>query len=358
MLQHFVRQRGLSMIRLRVLASVSILAISTLCLGQDPGVMIGPYGVPRMVLDDTGTWEVPIKVFADAKEEVFIPDVTGPSWAAWHVHRFDAHGFTYFLDVYTYYFKNRRTAQELIYVDTRHPTYIISQSAVKRSRHYLTRGSPDARAIARITALVKDEATQQPNERADIRNYIQQDEQMSADEAAHVGLSPGVNPANAPVVQRYPRTAPQLLPGAIPGVNCGVGTNKSCCCANDSALPTEEGAQQAPAAQVLTMTPSDFGARFGWYVEIIKRTVAQNWYSQLADPTASMGRSVVVSFMVHRDGSISDAHISRSSGVPSLDLSAIQAVERARAIGPLPAGYAGDTAAVAYTFTYDGKTAP
>jgi protein TonB len=110
------------------------------------------------------------------------------------------------------------------------------------------------------------------------------------------------------------------------------------------------------AQRTSTMTPSDFAARFGWYVEIIKRTVAQNWYSQLADPVASMGHSVVVSFVVNRDGSISDPRIVQSSGVPSLDLSAIQAVERVKGLGPLPVGYSGDSASVSYTFTYDQNT--
>ena len=100
----------------------------------------------------------------------------------------------------------------------------------------------------------------------------------------------------------------------------------------------------------------DFGSRFGWYVDIIKRTVSQNWYSQLADPNASVGHSVVVTFTVHRDGSVSDPRIAQPSGVPSLDMSAIQAVQRVNAFGPLPAGYPGNSVSVAYTFTYDETT--
>ena len=104
------------------------------------------------------------------------------------------------------------------------------------------------------------------------------------------------------------------------------------------------------------MQNGDFGARFGWYVDVIKRKVAQNWYSQLADPQASVGHFAVVSFTVHRDGSVSNARIQQSSGVPSLDLSAIQAVERIDSFGPLPDGYAGNSVSVAYTFTYDEMT--
>lgn len=106
----------------------------------------------------------------------------------------------------------------------------------------------------------------------------------------------------------------------------------------------------------VTVENGDFGSRFGWYVDVIKRTVAQNWYSQLADPQASMGHSVVVSFTVHRDGSVSNARIMQSSGVPSLDMSAIQAVQRVDAFGPLPGGYSGSSVSVAYTFTYDQST--
>ncbi|MEO6965034.1 MAG: energy transducer TonB [Acidobacteriaceae bacterium] len=102
----------------------------------------------------------------------------------------------------------------------------------------------------------------------------------------------------------------------------------------------------------------DFGSRFGWYVDMIKRAVAQNWYSQLADPKASMGHSAIVTFEVHRDGSLSNPRIAQSSGVPSLDLSAIQAVERVGSIGPLPPGYSGSSISVAYTFTYDASTRP
>lgn len=120
-----------------------------------------------------------------------------------------------------------------------------------------------------------------------------------------------------------------------------------------SSIPMET---PSAASKSVVVQNGNFGSRFGWYVNVIKRTVSQNWYSQLADPNASMGHSVVVTFVVHRDGSVSDPRIAQSSGVPSLDLSAIQAVERTSSFGPLPAGYAGSSVTVAYTFTYDEAT--
>jgi hypothetical protein len=44
----------------------------------------------------------------------------------------------------------------------------------------------------------------------------------------------------------YPRTSPQLAPGAVPGVNCGVGTNKSCCCAGGDGAVTPPVPQRRP----------------------------------------------------------------------------------------------------------------
>lgn len=110
------------------------------------------------------------------------------------------------------------------------------------------------------------------------------------------------------------------------------------------------------AQKSVVVQNGNFGSRFGWYVDVIKRTVSQNWYKQLADPNASMGHSVVVTFVVHRDGSVTDPRVAQSSGVPSLDLSAVQAVQRTSGFGPLPAGYVGSSVSVAYTFTYDAAT--
>jgi protein TonB len=61
---------------------------------------------------------------------------------------------------------------------------------------------------------------------------------------------------------------------------------------------------------------------------------------------------------VHRDGSVSDPRIAQSSRISSLDLSAIQAIQRVNTFGPLPNGYVGNSVTVAYTFTYDQSTRP
>jgi len=92
-----------------------------------------------------------------------------------------------------------------------------------------------------------------------------------------------------------------------------------------------------------------FGARFAYYVNIVNRTVAQNWYTQEADPRASEGRRVTIVFDIDRDGLPSNARIESRSGSPSLDTSALRALQRVEGFGPLPAG---DHITVEYSFDY------
>lgn len=96
----------------------------------------------------------------------------------------------------------------------------------------------------------------------------------------------------------------------------------------------------------------NFGARFAYYVNIVNQKVAQNWYTQEADPRASVGRSVTLVFDINRDGVPSNARVEEHSGSPSLDLSAMRAVQRVDGFGPLPQG---DHITVEYTFHYQPK---
>ncbi len=92
-----------------------------------------------------------------------------------------------------------------------------------------------------------------------------------------------------------------------------------------------------------------FGARFAYYVNIVNNKVAQNWYTGEADPRASLGKSATIVFDINRDGVPSNARVETRSGSPSLDLSAIRAVQRVDGFGPLPQG---DHITVEYTFHF------
>lgn len=93
----------------------------------------------------------------------------------------------------------------------------------------------------------------------------------------------------------------------------------------------------------------NFGARFAYYINIVNRKVAEQWFTQEADPRTSNGRSVVVVFDIDRSGTPSNPRVETPSGSPSLDTSALRAVQRVDSFGPLPAG---NQITVEYTFHY------
>jgi protein TonB len=123
-----------------------------------------------------------------------------------------------------------------------------------------------------------------------------------------------------------------------------------------AALPKSMAPAPAAASSPVAVQGGAAGFRYPWYVDVITRKVRQNWYIQEVDPSTPVGRQVTVTFLVARDGSPSQIRIVSSSGSPSLDTSALRAVQRVETFGPLPAGYAGSSLSVAYTFTYDQNT--
>lgn len=92
----------------------------------------------------------------------------------------------------------------------------------------------------------------------------------------------------------------------------------------------------------------DFGSRFPWYVDLIRRKTAQNWLIQEVSPGTPAGAKVYLSFVLSRDGSPSQVRIAQSSGSPSLDTSCLRAVQRVDTYGPLPGGYNGSSLSVSY----------
>jgi TonB family protein len=103
-----------------------------------------------------------------------------------------------------------------------------------------------------------------------------------------------------------------------------------------------------------TMTAEEFNSRFGWYVDVIKRKVAQNWYLREVDTSTPAGGTVYVQFTVAQDGTPGNLAIATASSSPSLNLSCMQAVRRVDTFGPLPAGYDKTSLAVLYHCTYPG----
>ncbi|MDX1396314.1 MAG: TonB C-terminal domain-containing protein [Gemmatimonadota bacterium] len=85
------------------------------------------------------------------------------------------------------------------------------------------------------------------------------------------------------------------------------------------------------------------------YMNNIIRQVNRYW----RPPTGGRAYRAEISFVIHRDGSVSNIEWVRRSGSPQFDLLCMSAVEsagRAQAFGPLPASYPRDQLFVSFYF--------
>jgi periplasmic protein TonB len=99
----------------------------------------------------------------------------------------------------------------------------------------------------------------------------------------------------------------------------------------------------------------DFGAKYAWYVKVVQQKVSENWLKYEVDPRISAANRVYLSFDIARDGTPRNVEVEQSSGVPSLDQSAVRALQRIDTFGPLPSDYAGNKVSVEFWFDYNRK---
>ena len=85
----------------------------------------------------------------------------------------------------------------------------------------------------------------------------------------------------------------------------------------------------------LKLDQADF--RYPVYIEQLVRIIGMNWFK----PAQSVQTSPVVHFQIERDGTITDARILTSSGLPFVDRAALRAVIASSPLPPLPAEYGG-----------------
>lgn len=96
----------------------------------------------------------------------------------------------------------------------------------------------------------------------------------------------------------------------------------------------------------------DFGTRYAWYVRVVQQKVSENWLKYEVDPRISEAQRVYVNFDIGRDGRPGNVQVEQSSGVPSLDQSAVRALQRIDTFGPLPSDYSGSKVSVEFWFDY------
>jgi periplasmic protein TonB len=102
----------------------------------------------------------------------------------------------------------------------------------------------------------------------------------------------------------------------------------------------------------VTGSGGDFASKYAWYVRALNQRISENWLRYQVDPRIQSANRVYVTFDIDRNGHPSHVQIEQSSGVPSLDMSAVQAIQRINSFEPLPTDYFGSKVSVEFWFDY------
>jgi protein TonB len=94
----------------------------------------------------------------------------------------------------------------------------------------------------------------------------------------------------------------------------------------------------------------DFGSRYAWYVDKVRRIISENWFKYEVGPNVAGAARVYLTFEITRDGRPTNVQVEQSSHVPSLDYSAVNALKRIDSFGALPPDYRGSTVMVEFYF--------
>lgn len=99
------------------------------------------------------------------------------------------------------------------------------------------------------------------------------------------------------------------------------------------------------------------GAEFGPWIRRFIAQVRRNWFVPYAIMSRTLHGNVVLTFFVHRDGSITDLQVIRPAGIDAFTNSAFNALATSNPTQPLPDDYPGDRCFFTVTF-YFNETPP
>ena len=88
---------------------------------------------------------------------------------------------------------------------------------------------------------------------------------------------------------------------------------------------------------------------FGPYMRDLQRRIKYNWHP----PKGNESRKVVLLFKIAKNGQLLSCRVYRSSGLPSADQAALNAVKMTAPFRPLPADYKGSNIDIQFTFDYN-----
>lgn len=144
-------------------------------------------------------------------------------------------------------------------------------------------------------------------------------------------------PKKKAVIQKPKRTTPSQTQKSAPGTAKGGGAGSGVRFGVGSGQGGGSGLGSSYSSQIgLSSFP------FTYYLQIIIDRVSSNWFTSLVDPGLRGTFQTTVFFKILRTGRISGLKIEESSGVRSLDLSALRAIQSAEPFPPLPREYEDD----------------
>ncbi len=96
----------------------------------------------------------------------------------------------------------------------------------------------------------------------------------------------------------------------------------------------------------------EFGSRYPWYVEAVRRKISSNWLQSSIEPSIRWAPRVVITFQILPNGTLANIQILKSSGYASVDYSARRAVLDSSPVERLPSGYSGSVVNVEFWFEF------
>ena len=94
---------------------------------------------------------------------------------------------------------------------------------------------------------------------------------------------------------------------------------------------------------------------YAYYVDTVRSKISSSWYSSLVGPGLKGRFITAVYFKILSSGQIADVRVEKASGINSLDLSAIRAVENAAPFAALPGDFPYPLLIVHFEFEWEKK---
>jgi TonB family protein len=94
---------------------------------------------------------------------------------------------------------------------------------------------------------------------------------------------------------------------------------------------------------------SPLGNRLGWYAELVRQRISQNWRTTGLE-ARSQPAPAIISFQILRDGTVRNPQVMQSSGNPAIDNSALRAVYDSNPLPALPPQVSESSISAQFTF--------